>query len=48
MARGPVLRDTIYDDLEKLTPPRKHYQRYYQREGERSMWHPPQLHAFSA
>ena len=40
--------DTIYDDLAKLTPPRKHYQRYYQtREANENMWHPPQgLHAF--
>ena len=40
--------DAIYDDLAKLTPPRKHYQRYYQtREANENMWHPPQgLHAF--
>ena len=40
--------DTIYDDLAKLTPPRKHYQRYYQTaEANENMWHPPQgLHAF--
>jgi pimeloyl-ACP methyl ester carboxylesterase len=40
--------DTIYDDLAKLTPPRKHYQRYYQtREANENMWHPLQgLHAF--
>lgn len=40
--------DTIYDDLAKLTPPRKHYQRYYQtREANENMWHAPQgLHAF--
>jgi pimeloyl-ACP methyl ester carboxylesterase len=40
--------DTIYDDLAKLTPPRKHYQRYYQtREANENSWHPPQgLHAF--
>jgi len=40
--------DTIYDDLAKLTPPRKHYQRYYQtREANENMWHPRQgLHAF--
>jgi pimeloyl-ACP methyl ester carboxylesterase len=39
--------DTIYDDLAKLTPPRKHYQRYYQtREANENMWHPLQgLHA---
>jgi len=40
--------DTIYDELAALTPPRKHYQRYYQtREANENMWHPPQgLHAF--
>lgn len=40
--------DTIYDDLARLTPPRKHYQRYYQtREANENSWHPPQgLHAF--
>jgi pimeloyl-ACP methyl ester carboxylesterase len=40
--------DTIYDDLAKLTPPRKHYQRYYStREANENLWHPPQgLHAF--
>jgi pimeloyl-ACP methyl ester carboxylesterase len=40
--------DTIYDDLAKLTPPRKHYQRYYQtREANENMWHPLQgLYAF--
>jgi pimeloyl-ACP methyl ester carboxylesterase len=40
--------DAIYDDLAKLTPPRKHYQRYYQtREANENMWHPPQgIHAF--
>jgi pimeloyl-ACP methyl ester carboxylesterase len=40
--------DQIYDDLAKLTPPRKHYQRYYQtREANANMWHPPQgLQAF--
>jgi pimeloyl-ACP methyl ester carboxylesterase len=40
--------DAIYDDLAKLTPPRKHYQRYYQtREANENMWHPLQgLHAF--
>jgi pimeloyl-ACP methyl ester carboxylesterase len=35
--------DTIYDDLAKLTPPRKHYQRYYStREANENMWHAPQ------
>jgi len=40
--------DTIYDDLAKLSPPRKHYQRYYQtREANENLWHPPQgLQAF--
>ncbi len=44
-ASGP---DTIYDDLGRLSPPRKHYQRYYQtREANENMWHAPQgLHAF--
>ena len=44
-AAGP---DTIYDDLAKLTPPRKHYQRYYTtREANENIWHPPQgVHAF--
>lgn len=40
--------NAIYDDLAKLTPPRKHYQRYYQTaEANENMWHPPQgLHEF--
>jgi len=40
--------DTIYDELAKLTPPRKHYQRYYStREANDDMRHAPQgLHAF--
>jgi pimeloyl-ACP methyl ester carboxylesterase len=40
--------DRIYDDLAKLTPPRKHYQRYYStREADDNMHHAPQgLHAF--
>ena len=40
--------DTIYDDLAKLSPPRKHYQRYYQtREANENMWHAKQgLHDF--
>ena len=44
----PPPADTIYDDLAKLTPPRKHYQRYYQtREANENMWHAAQgLHAF--
>jgi len=40
--------DTIYEDLAKLAPPRKHYQRYYStREANDNMWHAPQgVHAF--
>ena len=40
--------DPIYDELTKLTPPRKHYQRYYAtREANDNMWHAPQgVHAF--
>jgi pimeloyl-ACP methyl ester carboxylesterase len=40
--------DSIYDDLAKLSPPRKHYQRYYQtRDANENLWHPPQgLQAF--
>ena len=40
--------DTIYDDLAKLSPPRKHYQRYYQtRDANENMWHAKQgLHDF--
>ncbi|MDH4064268.1 MAG: alpha/beta hydrolase [Acidobacteriota bacterium] len=40
--------DTIYDELARLTPPRKHYQRYYQtREANDNMWHAKQgLRAF--
>ena len=47
--RPPVpTPDTIYDDLARLSPPRKHYQRYYQtREANENLWHSPQgLHAF--
>ena len=38
----------IYEDLAKLTPPRKHYQRYYStREANENLTHPPQgVHAF--
>src|SRR5437762_4118135 len=45
---GVPVADTIYDDLAKLTPPRKHYQRYYStREANDDMLHAPQgLHAF--
>ena len=40
--------DTIYDDLAKLSPPRKHYQRYYStREANDNLLHAPQgLQAF--
>ena len=40
--------DTIYDELAALTPPRKHYQRYYTtREANGNMWHASQgIHAF--
>jgi pimeloyl-ACP methyl ester carboxylesterase len=40
--------DTIYDELAKLSPPRKHYQRYYStREANDNMWHARQgVHAF--
>jgi pimeloyl-ACP methyl ester carboxylesterase len=43
---GPPSRpaaDTIYEDLARLTPPRKHYQRYYStREADGNMHHAPQ------
>ena len=41
-------KDTIDDDLAALTPPRKHYQRYYTtREANDDLWHAPQgVHAF--
>jgi pimeloyl-ACP methyl ester carboxylesterase len=43
IASTPVNPDAIYDDLAKLTPPRKHYQRYYQTaEANENLWHPPQ------
>ena len=44
----PATSDAIYEDLAKLAPPRKHYQRYYQtREANENLWHPAQgLHAF--
>src|SRR5580765_443443 len=40
--------DAIYDELAALTPPRKHYQRYYTtREANENMWHATQgIHAF--
>jgi pimeloyl-ACP methyl ester carboxylesterase len=45
---APAAADSIYVDLAKLSPPRKHYQRYYQtREANENLWHPPQgVHAF--
>ena len=44
----PPAADTIYDDLAKLTPPRKHYQRYYStRQANDDMRNAPQgVHAF--
>jgi len=40
--------DPIYDELGKLDPPRKHYQKYFAgREANQNMWHCPQgVHAF--
>jgi pimeloyl-ACP methyl ester carboxylesterase len=40
--------DPIYDELGKLDPPRKHYQKYFAgREANENMWHSPQgVHAF--
>ncbi len=40
--------NAIYDELARLTPPRKHYQRYYQTAAaNENMWHAAQgLHAF--
>src|SRR5262245_21002836 len=45
---APPPADRIYDDLAKLTPPRKHYQRYYStRDANDNMRRAPQgLHAF--
>jgi pimeloyl-ACP methyl ester carboxylesterase len=45
---APAAADSIYDELAKLTPPRKHYQRYYSsREANDNMLHAPQgLHSF--
>lgn len=51
-ANGPqspaAAADRIYDQLAALTPPRKHYQRYYQTAvANEDLWHPPQgLQAF--
>jgi pimeloyl-ACP methyl ester carboxylesterase len=40
--------DPIYDELAKLDPPRKHYQKYFAtREANEDMWHAPQgVHDF--
>src|SRR5262245_34753428 len=45
-AAPPV--DTLFDELARLSPPRKYYQRYYStREANDNMWHATQgLHAF--
>ena len=45
---APPAPDPIYEELAKLKPPRKHYQRYYStREANANMHKPPQgLHAF--
>lgn len=40
---SPSDPNAIYAELAKLTPPRKHYQRYYQTpEANENLWHPPQ------
>ena len=46
--RSSPSRGAIFDDLESLERPRKHYQRYYQsREANENMWHAPAgVHAF--
>jgi pimeloyl-ACP methyl ester carboxylesterase len=46
-AADTTSRESIYDDLAKLTPPRQHYQRYYAtREANDNLWKPPQgVHA---
>jgi len=42
-ATPPVSPDAIYEELARLSPPRKHYQRYYQtREANENMWHAAQ------
>ena len=47
-ARTATAADTIYDELARLSPPRKHYQRYYStREANDNLWRAPQgVHAF--
>jgi pimeloyl-ACP methyl ester carboxylesterase len=44
----PANPNRIYEELAALTPPRKHYQRYYTTPAaNEDIWHPPQgLHAF--
>ena len=46
--RPAAAADTIYDDLARLNPPRKHYMRYYStREANDNMWKAAQgVHAF--
>jgi pimeloyl-ACP methyl ester carboxylesterase len=46
--RASSAGDAIYDELAKLDPPRKHYQKYFAtREANEEMWHPPQgMHNF--
>jgi pimeloyl-ACP methyl ester carboxylesterase len=49
VSKGPAdSRERAYDDLEKLTPPRRYYQRYYAtREANANMQHAKQgVHAF--
>ena len=45
---APPPADNIYEELARLKPPRKHYQRYYAtREANDNMWKAPQgVHAF--
>ena len=47
-ATDAVAPDPIYDELAKLDPPRKHYQKYFAtREANDNVWHAPQgVHAF--
>jgi pimeloyl-ACP methyl ester carboxylesterase len=47
-AAAPAVNDTIYDELARLKPPRKHYQRYYStREASDNMTRAPEgVHAF--
>jgi pimeloyl-ACP methyl ester carboxylesterase len=45
---GSAAADPIYDELARLDPPRKHYQKYYAtRDANENMWHAQQgIHAF--